>query len=162
VPIPTGAPGNGSASVEMPTGELARSMEQGNERWEHPWEREARQTHRWAGRRSPGHAGGGQGAAWFMIAVVAAGGAVAVLAGMLLQTPGVFAAGGLAVWLAVTLAMLALPDTIATWKEHHHRNGILVLSVVGIFIWPCWLAALIWALALPQKRRAAADGERGT
>ncbi len=55
----------------------------------------------------------------------------------------------LALWLAL------LPAIIANKKESTNKGFIIGLTIIGLFFFPCWIIALIWAIvdssSKPQK-----------
>ena len=64
---------------------------------------------------------------------------------------------GLAYWAAT------LPGNIARTRRHPHRDAISLCGLIGAFIWPMWLVALVWAhtVPTPAQRPVLTDGELG-
>ena len=56
---------------------------------------------------------------------------------------------------AVILWLALLPAIIANKKESTNKGFIIGLTIIGLFFFPCWIIALIWAIvdssAKPQK-----------
>lgn len=60
--------------------------------------------------------------------------------------------------ITIAIAVLVLlyllwrtPYKVALARQHPSKDAILVLCAIGILIWPLWLVALIWALAVPKR-----------
>ena len=52
---------------------------------------------------------------------------------------------------AVAAVLLAgLPGLIAAKRRHPNAEAIQVCGIIGIFIWPCWIVALVWAYTGPD------------
>lgn len=48
--------------------------------------------------------------------------------------------------IAVVLWLALLPAIIANKKESTNKGFIIGLTIVGLFFFPCWIIALIWAI----------------
>jgi hypothetical protein len=60
--------------------------------------------------------------------------------------------------ITIAIAVLVLlyllwrtPYKVALARQHPSKDAILVLCAIGILIWPLWLVALVWALAVPKR-----------
>jgi Na+/proline symporter len=56
--------------------------------------------------------------------------------------------------LAIAVAAVligAVPGIIARRRGHENALAVRVCGMVGIFIWPCWIVALIWAFTGPDR-----------
>ncbi len=62
--------------------------------------------------------------------------------------------GGIGLLLAfagVILAAALLLGWIAERRGHHNAEAIHVCGIIGVFIWPAWIVALIWAHTRPAS-----------
>jgi len=58
------------------------------------------------------------------------------------------------VCLAVWLLVARLPVTIAKHRRHNNVEGVKLMTIIGVVIPLCWIAAVIWACAgttIPAK-----------
>jgi hypothetical protein len=58
-------------------------------------------------------------------------------------------------WLAYAVLLVLIgylvwiPIRTARERNHPQRDAITVCAVLGLFLWPLWLVALIWSLTVP-------------
>lgn len=57
---------------------------------------------------------------------------------------------GLICGLITVYVLGALPGSIASERRHPAADAINVCAIVGLFIWPLWFVALIWAHTVPK------------
>ncbi|WP_435248166.1 SHOCT domain-containing protein [Vibrio sp. nBUS_14] len=64
---------------------------------------------------------------------------------------------GISIWQALIVLLIVIPPfipiIIAHKKKHAYRVAITILSVVGLFIFLCWVAALIWCFIEPARKQ---------
>ncbi len=56
----------------------------------------------------------------------------------------------------VSLAICWIPGAIAHSRRHRNASAIAICGLCGIFVWPCFFVALIWAFTnniKPRRRR---------
>lgn len=53
--------------------------------------------------------------------------------------------------LVFVVAFAILPIYVARRRGHASREAITVCTIVGLFIWPAWVVALIWAYTGPDN-----------
>ena len=66
-----------------------------------------------------------------------------------MEIVGVFLLLIVGVLVAVVIGMI--PGWIAKSKNHPQRRAIEISGLVGIFVWPAWFVALVWAF-IEQRR----------
>lgn len=61
---------------------------------------------------------------------------------------------GFALVVLVVSLMVYFPVSVAKRNGHPNPNGVSALALVGLFIWPCWIGAVIWAYVggRPEKQ----------
>lgn len=47
-------------------------------------------------------------------------------------------------------AMVAIPSQIAQSRGHRNLSAISMCSIVGVFFFPAWIIALVWAYTTPR------------
>src|SRR5947207_2572973 len=57
----------------------------------------------------------------------------------------------LAVGIALIIYLIYLPIAVARQRGHPQKEAIAVCTVLGLFLWPLWLVALVWAHTVPAK-----------
>jgi len=50
----------------------------------------------------------------------------------------------------VLLYLFLIPTRVATSRSHPNREAVTVLTIIGLFIWPCWIIALVWSFTKPR------------
>lgn len=45
------------------------------------------------------------------------------------------------------------PGAVARRNQHPNASGVSTLGFIGLIVWPCWIAAIVWAFvgAPPRK-----------
>lgn len=85
-------------------------------------------------------------AACMVVLYVAIDSTKAVRSGGLWYAVGTLGIIAIIVGCVVAIALLAfLPGIIATHRKHSKLDAIKACSIVGLFFFPAWLVALIWA-----------------
>lgn len=44
----------------------------------------------------------------------------------------------------------AAPGEIAERREHKNKRAIRVCGIIGVFVWPAWIVAIVWSLTNPD------------
>jgi hypothetical protein len=74
---------------------------------------------------------------------------------------GLVLVAGVAVGLAVLVGLgflWYLPIKVSAERRHSKSDGIFILTLVSLIVWPLWIVAMIWAVS--EDNRVASRGGR--